>query len=125
MQRLEQSDRRHRSCSNFEYYNLFDRGSEPGVADGRISQDEVLKPGQCLRDQAFLRGNQSFQSASIHDRREMHLDLSTSTNPCQYNYEIVEAAGFQTAYTDKHPEYDMVRGPSGTSQKSGVSITPT
>jgi shikimate 5-dehydrogenase/shikimate kinase len=47
MQRLEQSDRRHRTCSNFEYYNLFDGGSEPGIADGRISRDEVLKPGQC------------------------------------------------------------------------------
>jgi shikimate kinase/3-dehydroquinate dehydratase len=46
MQRLEQSDRRHRTCSNFEYYNLFDGRSEPGIADGRISRDEVLKPGQ-------------------------------------------------------------------------------
>ncbi|CZR56259.1 uncharacterized protein PAC_06147 [Phialocephala subalpina] len=33
-------------------------------------------------------------------------------------YEIVEASGKQTAYTDKHPAYDMVRGPSG----KGLSI---
>ncbi|KAK3675346.1 hypothetical protein LTR78_004856 [Recurvomyces mirabilis] len=29
-------------------------------------------------------------------------------------FEVVTAAGFQTAYTDKHPAYDIVRGPSGT-----------
>ncbi|KUJ23720.1 type I phosphodiesterase/nucleotide pyrophosphatase [Mollisia scopiformis] len=33
-------------------------------------------------------------------------------------YEIVEASGKQTAYTDKHPAYDMVRGPSG----KGLSV---
>jgi hypothetical protein len=33
-------------------------------------------------------------------------------------YELVEAAGFQTAYTDKHPAYDMFRGPSG----KGLSV---
>ena len=29
-------------------------------------------------------------------------------------FEIVNAAGYETAYTDKHPAYDLVRGPSGT-----------
>jgi hypothetical protein len=33
-------------------------------------------------------------------------------------YELVEAASFQTSYTDKHPEYDTVRGPSG----EGLSV---
>jgi predicted AlkP superfamily pyrophosphatase or phosphodiesterase len=33
-------------------------------------------------------------------------------------YEIVEASGKQTAYTDKHPAYDLVRGPSG----KGLSV---
>ncbi|KAF8858205.1 type I phosphodiesterase/nucleotide pyrophosphatase [Acephala macrosclerotiorum] len=33
-------------------------------------------------------------------------------------YEIVEASGKQTAYADKHPSYDMVRGPSG----KGLSV---
>jgi predicted AlkP superfamily pyrophosphatase or phosphodiesterase len=33
-------------------------------------------------------------------------------------FEIVEAAGKQTAYTDKHPAYDIVRGPSG----KGLSV---
>jgi Type I phosphodiesterase / nucleotide pyrophosphatase len=33
-------------------------------------------------------------------------------------YEVVHAAGKQTAYTDKHPAYDMVRGPSG----KGLSV---
>ncbi|KAH8650641.1 type I phosphodiesterase/nucleotide pyrophosphatase [Tricladium varicosporioides] len=33
-------------------------------------------------------------------------------------YEVVEASGKQTAYTDKHPAYDMVRGPSG----KGLSV---
>ncbi|RDW65358.1 hypothetical protein BP5796_10050 [Coleophoma crateriformis] len=28
-------------------------------------------------------------------------------------FEVVHAAGLQTAYTDKHPSYDVVRGPSG------------
>ena len=28
-------------------------------------------------------------------------------------WEVVEASGKQTAYTDKHPAYDLVRGPSG------------
>lgn len=28
-------------------------------------------------------------------------------------FEVVEASGKQTAYTDKHPAYDIVRGPSG------------
>ena len=44
MQRLEDSDRKHRICSNFEFYNVFDGGLERGRADGRISRDEV--PGQ-------------------------------------------------------------------------------
>ena len=29
-------------------------------------------------------------------------------------FEIARAAGLTTAYTDKHPAYDLVRGPSGT-----------
>ena len=29
-------------------------------------------------------------------------------------FEIARAAGLETAYTDKHPAYDIVRGPSGT-----------
>lgn len=33
-------------------------------------------------------------------------------------FEVVEAAGHQTAYTDKHPAYDIVRGPSG----KGLSV---
>ena len=33
-------------------------------------------------------------------------------------YELVHASGKQTAYTDKHPAYDMVRGPSG----KGLSV---
>ncbi|KAK5701183.1 hypothetical protein LTR17_022800 [Elasticomyces elasticus] len=33
-------------------------------------------------------------------------------------FEVVNAAGHQTAYTDKHPAYDIVRGPSGT----GLSV---
>lgn len=33
-------------------------------------------------------------------------------------YEVVHESGKQTAYTDKHPSYDMVRGPSG----KGLSV---
>lgn len=33
-------------------------------------------------------------------------------------FEVVQAAGHQTAYTDKHPVYDIVRGPSG----KGLSV---
>jgi predicted AlkP superfamily pyrophosphatase or phosphodiesterase len=33
-------------------------------------------------------------------------------------YEVVHEAGKQTAYTDKHPAYDLVRGPSG----KGLSV---
>ena len=33
-------------------------------------------------------------------------------------YELVHASGKQTAYTDKHPAYDLVRGPSG----KGLSV---
>jgi hypothetical protein len=29
-------------------------------------------------------------------------------------FELVTAAGYETAYADKHPAYDLVRGPSGT-----------
>jgi 3-dehydroquinate dehydratase type I len=46
VQRLEQSDRKHRMCSNYEFFNLFDGGSEPGVLDGRVSRDQVLGSGQ-------------------------------------------------------------------------------
>ena len=34
-------------------------------------------------------------------------------------FELVVAAGFATAYTDKHPAYDLVRGPSGTGLSTG------
>jgi hypothetical protein len=34
-------------------------------------------------------------------------------------FEIVVAAGKKTAYTDKHPAYDLVRGPSGTGLSTG------
>lgn len=34
-------------------------------------------------------------------------------------FEVVRAAGYQTAYTDKHPAYDLVRGPSGTGLSEG------
>ena len=33
-------------------------------------------------------------------------------------WEVVHEAGKQTAYTDKHPAYDIVRGPSG----KGLSV---
>lgn len=29
-------------------------------------------------------------------------------------FEIITGAGYETAYADKHPAYDLVRGPSGT-----------
>jgi hypothetical protein len=34
-------------------------------------------------------------------------------------FEVVRAAGGQTAYTDKHAAYDLVRGPSGTGLSEG------
>lgn len=34
-------------------------------------------------------------------------------------FEVVRAAGFQTAYTDKHAAYDLVRGPSGKGLSEG------
>jgi hypothetical protein len=34
-------------------------------------------------------------------------------------FEIVVAAGKKTAYADKHPAYDLVRGPSGTGLSTG------
>ena len=34
-------------------------------------------------------------------------------------FEVVNAAGLQTAYTDKHPAYDLVRGPSGKGLTTG------
>jgi 3-dehydroquinate dehydratase type I len=44
MQRLEDSDRKHRICSNFEFYNLFDGGSQSSHDEGWISRGEG--PGQ-------------------------------------------------------------------------------
>lgn len=54
-----------------------------------------------------------------------HLPQSLVNGTCQPIYphqrlrvntifELITAAGYQTAYTDKHPAYDVVRGPSGT-----------
>lgn len=34
-------------------------------------------------------------------------------------FEVVRAAGLQTAYADKHPAYDIVRGPSGKGLSEG------
>lgn len=34
-------------------------------------------------------------------------------------FEIIKASGKQTAYVDKHPAYDVVRGPSGTGLSTG------
>lgn len=34
-------------------------------------------------------------------------------------FEVVKASGKQTAYVDKHPAYDLVRGPSGTGLSTG------
>lgn len=34
-------------------------------------------------------------------------------------FEVIRAAGYQTAYTDKHPSYDLLRGPSGTGLTTG------
>lgn len=34
-------------------------------------------------------------------------------------FEVVNEAGFATAYADKHPAYDIVRGPSGTGLTEG------
>jgi hypothetical protein len=54
----------------------------------------------------------------------MHLDLQYPHQRIRANtiYELVEAAGFQTAYTDKHPAYDMVRGPSGRGLSVGYFL---
>ncbi|MCJ1415379.1 hypothetical protein MMC32_001711 [Xylographa parallela] len=44
-------------------------------------------------------------------------------------FEIARAAGMVTAYTDKHPAYDVVRGPSGTGLSLGyfpeINAIPT
>lgn len=34
-------------------------------------------------------------------------------------FEIIKASGKQTAYVDKHPAYDIVRGPSGMGLSTG------
>lgn len=34
-------------------------------------------------------------------------------------FEVVRSKGLQTAYTDKHPAYDLVRGPSGQGLSTG------
>ena len=34
-------------------------------------------------------------------------------------FEVVHSKGQQTAYTDKHPAYDLVRGPSGAGLTTG------
>ncbi|KAM0796201.1 type I phosphodiesterase/nucleotide pyrophosphatase [Usnea florida] len=34
-------------------------------------------------------------------------------------FEVIKAKGKQTAYVDKHPAYDLVRGPSGTGLSTG------
>jgi shikimate 5-dehydrogenase/shikimate kinase len=62
LERLEQMDRLHRTCSNFEFFNLFDGGSEPGITDGRISRDELSGPGQSSPRQigALQRTQQDF-----------------------------------------------------------------
>jgi 3-dehydroquinate dehydratase type I len=41
VQHLEQSDQKHRVCSNFEFYNLFDESADSasGIVDGRFSRD--------------------------------------------------------------------------------------
>jgi 3-dehydroquinate dehydratase type I len=44
MSRLEESDRKHRICSNFEFYNLFDGGANASEIEGRVSRGEA--PGQ-------------------------------------------------------------------------------
>jgi shikimate kinase len=40
MSRLEDSDRKHRICSNFEFYNLFDGGANASEIEGRVSRGE-------------------------------------------------------------------------------------
>ena len=37
-------------------------------------------------------------------------------------FEIAQAKGLTTAYTDKHPAYDLVRGPSGKGLSLGHGI---
>jgi hypothetical protein len=53
---------------------------------------------------------------------QIHLRVNTTFEP-------VRAAGLQTAYADKHPAYDLVRGPSGTGVSEGYfperAVTPT
>ena len=44
MSRLEDSDRMHRICSNFEFYNLFDGGADATEIEGNMSRGE--SPGQ-------------------------------------------------------------------------------
>lgn len=34
-------------------------------------------------------------------------------------FEVIRSKGLETAYTDKHPAYDIVRGPSGTGLSTG------
>src|SRR3954447_6795165 len=44
-------------------------------------------------------------------------------------FEVARAAGLQTVYADKHPAYDLVRGPSGKGLSEGyfpeIAATPT
>jgi hypothetical protein len=49
-------------------------------------------------------------------RTKMYPDMCLRVNTI---FEMVRAAGLQTAYADKHPAYDLVRGPSATGLSEG------
>jgi hypothetical protein len=104
------------------YDNSYDRKlSPPGSNCSTIGTEAVLDESIDINpDLLSGGGNPGFNASSI-DPAKLPLDPSNGCQPVYPHsylrvntiFEVIKKAGGYTAWADKHPEYDLVNGPSG------------
>ena len=96
-------------------------GAEVSYTEAADSNPLALDAGQGLRGLPGSILQMTGNPATLLDPTKLPVDPSSCTPvyPHQYIhvntvFEVVRAAGMRTAWSDKHPAYEMLNGPSGT-----------
>jgi len=105
------------------YDNTYDRNlTRPGGTAADPKGTQVLFDEFVDKNSNLINGGGDYGRGSI-DPAKLPIDFSSGTArliyPHDYSnvntiFEVAHDAGLYTAYSDKHPSYDLVSGPSGT-----------
>jgi acid phosphatase len=109
----------HPGTTGVFYDDSYDRAlAAPGT---RTPGSEIVYDESVDKNLTLLSGGGNFDVTSI-EPRSLPLDLSQPNTPSVYPhsflkvntiFDVANQAGLYTAFSDKHPSYDLANGPSG------------